>query len=76
MLKSAKDLEQLQTISRNADFNSLTNAEGLKSLQTIGGIASFASLKSAEGLENLRTVNGEDATQVKNEINNRSSIRR
>ena len=76
LLKSAKDLEQLQTISRNADFNSLTNAEGLKSLQTIGGIASFASLKSAEGLENLRTVNGEDATQLKNEINNRSSIRR
>ena len=49
---------------------------GLNNLQTIAWIARFESLKSAEGLENLRTVNGEDATEFKNEINNRENIRR
>ena len=75
-LKSAEGLENLQTIGNSAYFDALESAIGLENLQIIGGSARFDSLNSAEGLENLRTVNGKDATELKETINNRSSIRR
>ena len=75
-LKSAEGLENLQTIRGTAYFASLESAVGLNNLQTIGWFVYFESLNSAEGLENLRTVNGKDATELKEEINNRGNIRR
>ena len=75
-LTSAKGLENLQIVGWDLYLDSLTSAKGLEKLQTVGWNLYLKSLTSAEGLENLRTVNGKDATELKEEINNRGNIRR
>ena len=60
----------------NLEYVGETLTDNFRNLQSIGGFAYFDNLTSAKGLENLETVNGEDATEFKNEINNRSLNRK
>ena len=55
-LDKVYNLENLEIISGDAKFESLTSAEGLESLRAVGGYVTFNLLTSAEGLENLETI--------------------
>ena len=57
-LKTAKGMEQLETIGGYANFPDITSSEGLNNLKSIGESANFDNLKTAKGFENLKSIDG------------------